>query len=112
MLFKRFESKGLAHYSYLIGDGGRAVVIDPRRDCDVYLEAATLEGLRITHILETHHIPERLDEVLRDQPIYIFCGSGLRSMIAASLLRRAGRENLTVVLGGLAGWSSTTCPLE
>lgn len=54
MLFQRFESKGLAHYSYLIGAGGRAVAIDPRRDCDVYIEAATREGLRITHILETH----------------------------------------------------------
>ncbi len=54
MLFQRFESKGLAHYSYLVGDGEHAVVIDPRRDCDVYIEAATREGLRITHVLETH----------------------------------------------------------
>ncbi len=54
MLFERIESKGLAHYSYLIGDGDRAVVIDPRRDCDVYIEVATREGLPITHILETH----------------------------------------------------------
>jgi hydroxyacylglutathione hydrolase len=54
MLFKRFESEGLAHYSYLIGDGNQAVVIDPRRDCDVYVQAASREGLRITHILETH----------------------------------------------------------
>jgi hydroxyacylglutathione hydrolase len=54
MLFKRFESKGLAHYSYLIGDQNRAVVIDPRRDCDAYVEAAVAEGLPITHILETH----------------------------------------------------------
>jgi hydroxyacylglutathione hydrolase len=54
MLFKRFVSEGLAHYSYLIGDRERAAVIDPRRDCDVYIEAALEEGLPITHILETH----------------------------------------------------------
>jgi len=54
MLFQRFESKGLAHYSYLIGAGGRAVVIDPRRDCDVYIDAATAAGYAITHVLETH----------------------------------------------------------
>ena len=54
MLFKRFESEGLAHYSYLIGDGNQAVVIDPRRDCDVYVQVASEEGLRITHVLETH----------------------------------------------------------
>jgi hydroxyacylglutathione hydrolase len=54
MLFQRVVSEGLAHYSYLIGDRDRAVVIDPRRDCDVYVEAAAAEGLAITHILETH----------------------------------------------------------
>ncbi len=54
MLLQRFETKGLAHYSYLLGDAGRAVVIDPRRDCDVYIDAANSEGLRIAHVLETH----------------------------------------------------------
>jgi len=54
MLFKRFESKGLAHYSYLIGDGSQAVVIDPRRDDDVYVQTAGREGMQITHVLETH----------------------------------------------------------
>jgi hydroxyacylglutathione hydrolase len=54
MILERIESKGLAQYSYLIGDGDRTVVIDPRRDCDVYIEAATREGLPLTHVLETH----------------------------------------------------------
>ncbi len=54
MLFERIESQGLAHYSYIIGDMGQAVVIDPRRDCDIYLELARRAGCRITHILETH----------------------------------------------------------
>jgi hydroxyacylglutathione hydrolase len=54
MLFERVESRGLAHFSYLIGDQGDAMVIDPRRDCEVYVERAYGEGMRITHILETH----------------------------------------------------------
>lgn len=54
MLFERIESPGLAQYSYLIGDGIEAVVIDPRRDCDVYIEGALVEEMRIAHILETH----------------------------------------------------------
>ena len=54
MFFERIESEGLAHYSYLIGHGGEAIVIDPRRDCDIYLEKAVQNGLRIAHILETH----------------------------------------------------------
>jgi hydroxyacylglutathione hydrolase len=54
MLFERIESAGLAHYSYLIGDGHEAAVIDPRRDCEIYVEKASREGMRITTILETH----------------------------------------------------------
>jgi len=54
LLFERIESRGLAHYSYLIGDLNTALVIDPRRDCQEYVEKATAEGMRITDILETH----------------------------------------------------------
>jgi hydroxyacylglutathione hydrolase len=54
MLFERIVSKGLTHYSYLIGDKNEAIVIDPRIDCDIYLKMAFAEGMRITHILETH----------------------------------------------------------
>ena len=31
-----------------------AAVVDPRRDVDVYLEAARADGLRISHVIETH----------------------------------------------------------
>lgn len=54
MLFERIVSIGLAHYSYLIGDRNEAIVIDPRRDCQVYIKKAFSKGMRITHILETH----------------------------------------------------------
>jgi hydroxyacylglutathione hydrolase len=54
MLFERIESEGLAHYSYLVGDDGEAAVIDPRRDCSVYVERAARRGYRIVHVLETH----------------------------------------------------------
>ncbi|MFN2364321.1 MAG: rhodanese-like domain-containing protein [Halarsenatibacteraceae bacterium] len=54
MLFEKIESPGIAHISYLIGDGNEAVVIDPRRDIDIYLEKAVDEGYKITKIFETH----------------------------------------------------------
>ncbi len=54
MLFTRIESEGISHYSYLIGDGREAAVIDPRIDCDIYVEKAHLEGFHILHVLETH----------------------------------------------------------
>lgn len=44
----------LAHASYMISSEGVAVVVDPQRDVDIYLEAAAQKGLRIEHIIETH----------------------------------------------------------
>src|SRR5713101_4766960 len=54
MHFKQFYVGCLAHASYLIGDGGEAVVVDPSRDVEMYLAEAKAHGLRITCVLETH----------------------------------------------------------
>jgi hydroxyacylglutathione hydrolase len=54
MIFETVKSSGLAHKSYIIGSGGIAAVIDPRRDCDIYLEIAERNNLDIKFIFETH----------------------------------------------------------
>jgi hydroxyacylglutathione hydrolase len=56
MIVKRFFEDGLAQASYLIGCGasGRALVIDPNRDADLYMRAAADEGVQITDVTETH----------------------------------------------------------
>ena len=54
MFFEKVVSPGLAHFSYLIGDGKELAVIDPRRDIQVYLDIAHREGMTIKAILETH----------------------------------------------------------
>lgn len=54
MILEKFVSEGLSHNSYLIGSGQQAAVIDPRRDCEVYLAAAVAHEMKITDIFETH----------------------------------------------------------
>ncbi len=54
MDFEQFYLGCLAQASYLIGSDGEAAVVDPRRDVDVYIEAAKARGLRIEHVIETH----------------------------------------------------------
>ena len=54
MFLEIVRSEGLGHLSYVFGDGGQAAVVDPRRDCDVYVDIAYRKGARITHIFETH----------------------------------------------------------
>lgn len=65
MLLKKIKTPGLSHLSYLVGSGGKAAVVDPRRDCDIYLETARAEGLEITHIFETH----RNEDLVSGAPI-------------------------------------------
>jgi len=56
MLLRQFYDTSLAQASYLIGcqATGEAIVIDPLRDVQPYLDAARAEGVRITHVTETH----------------------------------------------------------
>ncbi|MGB5050000.1 MAG: MBL fold metallo-hydrolase [Caldilineaceae bacterium] len=56
MLLKYFYDEKLAQASYLVGCVaiGEALVIDPARHVTPYLAAAEKEGLRITHVAETH----------------------------------------------------------
>ena len=56
MHLKRLYDEGLAQASYLIGCDatGEALVVDPQRDVTRYLDAAQAEGLKITHVTETH----------------------------------------------------------
>jgi hydroxyacylglutathione hydrolase len=53
---EQFVIEGLGHQSYGLTDvqSGTAAIVDPRRDIEVYLQAASQAQTRITHILETH----------------------------------------------------------
>lgn len=65
MLLRKIKTDGLSHLSYLIGGGGTASVIDPRRDCAIYAKIARKEGLEITHIFETH----RNEDLISGAPV-------------------------------------------
>ncbi|MFW6256730.1 MAG: MBL fold metallo-hydrolase [Bacillota bacterium] len=82
-------------------------ILDVRPEEEIRNEGEIQDATQI-HLTQ---LPGQLSQLPEEKEIYIFCGSGLRSMIAASLLKREGFDNLQVVLGGLEGWSSTTCPI-
>ena len=48
------ETPTLGDRSYLVHDGEVAFVVDPQRDIDRVLDLAADEGVRITHVFETH----------------------------------------------------------
>lgn len=56
MLLKYFYNEKLAHSSYLVGcpEKGVAIIIDPGRFIEQYIEFAKQEGLKIIAVAETH----------------------------------------------------------
>ncbi|MBI2795235.1 MAG: MBL fold metallo-hydrolase [Gemmatimonadetes bacterium] len=83
MLLSRHFDEPLAQASWLVGcqATGTAIVIDPNRDVQACLDAAQADGLRITHVTETH--------------IHADFVSGARE-----LAQRAGAELLLSAEGG------------
>jgi hydroxyacylglutathione hydrolase len=64
LFFRQVLYRDLGCASYVLGDAGEAVVVDPRWDIDVYLDVAAEQGLEITHVIDTHdhadHVSGRL----------------------------------------------------
>ena len=54
MFFRKIETKGIAHFSYMVGDKDCIAVIDPVRDIGIYMHEARKVGMRIKYIFETH----------------------------------------------------------
>lgn len=50
--------------------------------------------------------------VRKDQPIFLFCRSGNRSMRVAEALAEQGFQNLTNVTGGILAWQAAGLPLK
>jgi hydroxyacylglutathione hydrolase len=51
-------------------------------------------------------------EIDRERPVAVHCKSGYRSMIACSLLQRAGFKNVTNVIGGFDAWQQAKLPVQ
>jgi rhodanese-related sulfurtransferase len=85
------------------------------RDADppLVVDVRTEREWRQARIDDSLNIPlgelaNRLDELPRERPIVVHCGSGYRSSIAASILRRAGVSDLSDMVGGLEAWTAST----
>jgi hydroxyacylglutathione hydrolase len=54
MYIQAVKSEIVSHISYFVAAKAEAFVIDPRRDCGIYLEMAQQVGAKIAYIFETH----------------------------------------------------------
>ena len=69
------------------------------------------------HVPQAHHIsgsdlPGRIEDVPPHRPVAVYCSSGYRSSVAASLLRRGGHRDVYNVIGGFAAWEAEGLHVE
>jgi hydroxyacylglutathione hydrolase len=82
-------------------------VLDVRRETE--WQAGHIEGAAWWPLDNFKVSPPEID---RDLPIAVHCKSGYRSMIACSLLQRAGFRNVTNVTGGFDAWQQAKFPVQ
>ena len=80
-------------------------VIDVRRQPE--FDDGHIEGARL---MPLHKLESMLGSLDRDRPIAVHCKGGYRSAIAASLVQRAGFQNVMNVIGGFDAWRACGLP--
>jgi glyoxylase-like metal-dependent hydrolase (beta-lactamase superfamily II)/rhodanese-related sulfurtransferase len=87
-------------------NSGGVQVLDVRREPE--WEAAHIEDATWWPLDNFKVSPPELDQ---DAPLAVHCKGGYRSMIACSLLQRAGFRNVINVSGGFDGWQGAKLPV-
>jgi glyoxylase-like metal-dependent hydrolase (beta-lactamase superfamily II)/rhodanese-related sulfurtransferase len=84
-------------------NGAPCVVVDVRTDAEFL-------GDRVTGAINVplDYLNEHLAEIPKDQAVYVYCAGGYRSMIAISILKARGWNNLIDVEGGMKSLQATS----
>ncbi len=81
------------------------------------LDVRTPAEWKSGHIQQAEHFPlteileGRCPDIDKEEELVLHCGSGYRSNIAASLLRKAGFKRVKSLAGGAFAWSNAGLPL-
>ena len=87
--------------------GARMNILDVRTDRE--WEAGHIEGAVNIH---GGLLADRLDEVpAGDAALGVVCDGAYRSTVAASVLERAGRDNVVNITGGMRAWRAAGLPV-
>src|ERR1700676_317203 len=87
------------------GSVSASEILDVRREAEWH--AGHIPGVKC-RALDT--FPQRLPVISGAGPVAVHCKSGYRSIIACSLLERAGHLNVINVMGGFDAWHEAALP--
>jgi len=95
-------SDGTISTEQLSGTDTQEILFIDARNSGQYAEGHISGAINI----EWRQTLSRMDEIPTDQPVVIYCETGLLSSKAQFMLRLAGYENVKVLWGGYLVWSA------
>jgi hydroxyacylglutathione hydrolase len=81
---------------------GNGTVVDVRRP-----DEFAVEHIKNAENFPLDNLNDHMAEIDKNEPVYIHCAGGYRSMVAASILKARGFDNLINVEGGMAAIKKT-----
>lgn len=81
-----------------------------------FIDVRTPEEYNAGHAAHARNIPldtlpQSLDKLERNEPVYLICQTGVRSMKAAQMLNEAGFRQTVSIVGGTTAWQEAGFPM-
>lgn len=81
------------------------------------LDVRTPVEWKAGHIKDAHHLElaqlsDKINEIPNTESLYVICGSGYRSSVAASFLKQKGYKDVASIQGGMSAWQHAKLPVE
>ncbi|MCC7307443.1 MAG: rhodanese-like domain-containing protein [Acidobacteria bacterium] len=82
-----------------------------------FIDVRTPEEYAAGHAYRTRNIPldklmDNLGIIEKNEPVYLICATGRRSMEAAKMLNEAGYPQTISIAGGTAAWEKAGLPMQ
>jgi len=82
----------------------------------IFIDVRTPEEYGEAHIDGAKLIPlqdleQHLADVPKDKQVYLYCRSGKRSVVASTILAKAGFTNIENIEGGITAWKDAGYPV-
>lgn len=82
-----------------------------------FVDVRTPEEFAAGHAIRAKNIPldklmENLTAIEKNEPVYLICATGRRSMAAAKMLNEAGYPQTVSIAGGTTAWEAAGLPMQ
>ena len=82
-----------------------------------FIDVRTPEEYKAGHAERTKNIPldelaQNLDKLEKNEPVYLICQTGMRSMKAAQMMNEAGFPQTVSIAGGTTAWQDAGFPMD